>query len=90
MSSKPAVSSDKLLARDLGRAALPANLFRLRVDAADAVIDLGYLPALLADEMELLKEGSAPLQARISLPLPLAKLLAQELLNAIEQVERAT
>ena len=84
------LSPDDLLARDLDSVSRPANLFRFRVDRDNVVIDFGYLPPIMQEEVPTLQRECVPVHTRIAIPYLLGKEVAEALLKTIEQVEAAT
>jgi len=83
------LSPDDLLARDLDTLSQPANLFRFRVDRENVVIDFGYLPPIMQEEVETLQKECVPVHTRIAIPYSLGKEVAEALLKTIESVEAA-
>lgn len=81
------LSPDDLLARDLDTLSQPANLFRFRVDRENVVIDFGYLPPIMQEEVETLQKECVPVHTRIAIPYSLGKEVAEALLKTIESVE---
>lgn len=81
------LSPDDLLARDLDRLSQPANLFRFRVDRENVVIDFGYLPPIMQEEVDTLQKECVPVHTRIAIPYSLGKEVAEALLKTIESVE---
>ncbi|MEZ0373444.1 MAG: hypothetical protein ACAI44_30425 [Candidatus Sericytochromatia bacterium] len=81
------LSPDDLLARDLDTISSPANLFRFRVDRENVVIDFGYLPPIMQEEVETLQKECVPVHTRIAIPYSLGKEVAEALLKTIESVE---
>jgi len=81
------LSPDDLLARDLDTLSSPANLFRFRVDRENVVIDFGYLPPIMQEEVETLQKECVPVHTRIAIPYSLGKEVAEALLKTIESVE---
>jgi hypothetical protein len=81
------LSPDDLLARDLDKLSHPANLFRFRVDRENVVIDFGYLPPIMQEEVETLQKECVPVHTRIAIPYSLGKEVAEALLKTIESVE---
>ena len=81
------LSPDDLLARDLDTLSQPANLFRFRVDRENVVIDFGYLPPIMQEEVETLQKECVPVHTRIAIPYSLGKEDAEALLKTIESVE---
>lgn len=84
------LSPDDLLARDLDTLSQPANLFRFRVDRENVVIDFGYLPPIMQEEVDTLQKECVPVHTRIAIPYSLGKEVAEALLRTIESVENAT
>jgi len=62
------LSPDDLLARDLDTLSQPANLFRFRVDRENVVIDFGYLPPIMQEEVDTLQKECVPVHTRIAIP----------------------
>lgn len=81
------LSPDDLLARDLDTLSQPANLFRFRVDRENVVIDFGYLPPIMQEEVDTLQKECVPVHTRIAIPYSLGKEVAEALLRTIESVE---
>lgn len=81
------LSPDDLLARDLDTLSQPANLFRFRVDRENVVIDFGYLPPIMQEEVDTLQKECVPVHTRIAIPYSLGKEVAEALLKTIESVE---
>ena len=81
------LSPDDLLARDLDPLSQPANLFRFRVDRENVVIDFGYLPPIMQEEVDTLQKECVPVHTRIAIPYSLGKEVAEALLRTIESVE---
>lgn len=81
------LSPDDLLARDLDTLSQPANLFRFRVDRENVVIDFGYLPPIMQEEVETLQKECVPVHTRVAIPYSLGKEVAEALLKTIESVE---
>lgn len=84
------LSPDDLLARDLDTLSQPANLFRFRVDRENVVIDFGYLPPIMQEEVDTLQKECVPVHTRIAIPYSLGKEVAEALLKTIESVEAST
>ena len=83
------LSPDDLLARDLDTLSQPANLFRFRVDRENVVIDFGYLPPIMQEEVDTLQKECVPVHTRIAIPYSLGKEVAEALLRTIESVEQS-
>lgn len=83
------LSPDDLLARDLDTLSQPANLFRFRVDRENVVIDFGYLPPIMQEEVDTLQKECVPVHTRIAIPYSLGKEVAEALLRTIESVENS-
>lgn len=81
------LSPDDLLARDLDTLSQPANLFRFRVDRENVVIDFGYLPPIMQEEVATLQKECVPVHTRIAIPYSLGREVAEALLRTIESVE---
>ncbi|MDP7037607.1 MAG: hypothetical protein QGI45_00490 [Myxococcota bacterium] len=79
------ISEDELLAADLGLLAKPANLFRLRLDDKQVVLDFAHVPPLLPNEIDNLKAGDVKVHSRIALPADLAQEFATQLTKILAE-----
>tara|TARA_B100000676_G_C17205704_1_gene401764 strand:- start:99 stop:368 length:270 start_codon:yes stop_codon:yes gene_type:complete len=79
------ISEDELLAADLGLLAKPANLFRLRLDDKQVVLDFAHVPPLLPNEIDNLAAGDVKVHSRIALPAELAKEFATQLTKILAE-----
>ena len=85
--SPPVMSADDLLSRDLGVLSKPANLFRFRIDKENVVVDYGYLPPIMQEEIPSLRKDAVNVHTRISIPFTLAKEMVEKLLETIKKAE---
>lgn len=83
----PILSADDLLARDLNQLSKPSNLFRFRIDKENVVIDFGYLPPIMQEEVPALRKDAVNVHTRISIPFILAKEMVEKLLETIKRAE---
>jgi len=83
----PMLSADDLLARDLNQLSKPANLFRFRIDKENVVVDFGYLPPIMQEEVPSLRKDAVGVHTRISIPFALAKEMVEKLLETIKRAE---
>jgi hypothetical protein len=82
------VTPDDLLARDFNVLAKPSNLFRFRIDKDNVVLDFGYLPPIIQDEIQLLNKDVVNVHTRISIDFELAKQMVEKLLETINEAEK--
>jgi hypothetical protein len=81
------LSPDDLLARDFNVMAKPSNLFRFRIDKDNVVIDFGYLPPIIQNEINQLTKDVVNVHTRISIGFDLAKQMAEKLVETINEAE---
>ncbi len=81
------LSPDDLLARDFNVLAKPANLFRFRIDKESVVVDFGYLPPIIQNEVSQLTKDVVNVHTRISISFELAKQMAEKLVETINEAE---
>jgi hypothetical protein len=81
------LSPDDLLARDFNVIAKPSNLFRFRIDKDNVVIDFGYLPPIIQNEITQLTKDVVNVHTRISIGFDLAKQMAEKLVETINEAE---
>jgi hypothetical protein len=86
-SQAPQLSPDDLLARDFNVMAKPSNLFRFRIDKDNVVIDFGYLPPIIQNEINQLTKDVVNVHTRISIGFDLAKQMAEKLVETINEAE---
>ncbi|MEK7433675.1 MAG: hypothetical protein AABZ74_11130 [Cyanobacteriota bacterium] len=86
-SSSTNLSPDDLLARDFNTLAKPANLFRFRIDKDNVVIDFGYLPPIIQNEIERLTKDSVSVHTRVSIQFDLARQMAEKLVETIKEAD---
>jgi len=82
------VTPDDLLSRDFNVIAKPSNLFRFRIDKDNVVLDFGYLPPIIQNEIELLTKDVVNVHTRISIDFELAKQMVEKLLETINEAEK--
>lgn len=81
------LSPDDLLARDFNVLAKPSNLFRFRIDRDNVVIDFGYLPPIIQNEVDRLTRDVVNVHTRVSISFDLAKQMAEKLVETINEAE---
>jgi hypothetical protein len=81
------LSPDDLLARDFNVLAKPSNLFRFRIDKDNVVIDFGYLPPIIQNEITQLTKDVVNVHTRVSIGFDLAKQMAEKLVETIREAE---
>ena len=81
------ISPDDLLARDFNVLAKPSNLFRFRIDKDNVVIDFGYLPPIIQNEISLLTKDVVNVHTRVAISFELAKQMAEKLVETINEAE---
>ena len=81
------LSPDDLLARDFNVLSKPSNLFRFRIDKDNVVIDFGYLPPIIQNEVDRLTKDVVNVHTRISIAFDLAKQMAEKLVETIGEAE---
>ncbi len=81
------LSPDDLLARDFNVLAKPSNLFRFRIDKDNVVIDFGYLPPIIQNEVDRLTKDVVSVHTRVSIAFDLAKQMAEKLVETITEAE---
>lgn len=81
------LSPDDLLARDFNVLAKPSNLFRFRIDRDNVVIDFGYLPPIIQNEVDRLTRDVVNVHTRVSIAFDLAKQMAEKLVETINEAE---
>jgi hypothetical protein len=81
------LSPDDLLARDFNVLAKPSNLFRFRIDKDNVVVDFGYLPPIIQNEINQLTKDVVNVHTRISIGFDLAKQMAEKLVETINEAE---
>lgn len=81
------LSPDDLLARDFNVLAKPSNLFRFRIDKDTVVVDFGYLPPIIQNEVNQLTKDVVNVHTRISIGFDLAKQMAEKLVETINEAE---
>lgn len=81
------LTPDDLLARDFNTLAKPANLFRFRVDKDTVVIDFGYLPPIISNEIDMLTKDAVNVHTRVAIQFELAKQVAEKLVETIKDAE---
>lgn len=81
------LSPDDLLARDFNVLAKPSNLFRFRIDRDNVVIDFGYLPPIIQNEVDRLTRDVVNVHTRVSIGFDLAKQMAEKLVETITEAE---
>ncbi|MFN8672598.1 MAG: hypothetical protein U0457_11040 [Candidatus Sericytochromatia bacterium] len=81
------LTPDDLLARDFNTLAKPANLFRFRIDKDNVVIDFGYLPPIIQNEIDRLTKDVVNVHTRIAIQFELAKQMAEKLVETIKEAE---
>ena len=81
------LSPDDLLARDFNVLAKPTNLFRFRIDKDTVVVDFGYLPPIIQNEVDKLTKDVVNVHTRISIGFDLAKQMAEKLVETINEAE---
>lgn len=81
------LSPDDLLARDFNVIAKPSNLFRFRIDKDNVVIDFGYLPPIIQNEIAQLTKDVVSVHTRVSISFDLAKQMAEKLVETIREAE---
>jgi len=87
-SQQPAeLSPDDLLARDFNQLAKPSNLFRFRIDKDNVVIDFGYLPPIIQNEVSMLTKDVVNVHTRVTIGFDLAKQMAEKLVETINEAE---
>jgi hypothetical protein len=82
------LTPDDLLARDFNVLAKPSNLFRFRIDKDSVVIDFGYLPPIIQNEIQLLTKDVVNVHTRVSISFDLAKQMAEKLVETIQEAEK--
>lgn len=82
------VTPDDLLARDFNVLSKPSNLFRFRIDKDNVVLDFGYLPPIIQDEIQMLNKDVVNVHTRISIDFDLAKQMVEKLLETINEAEK--
>jgi len=85
---KANVTPDDLLARDFNVLAKPSNLFRFRIDKDNVVLDFGYLPPVIQNEVDFLTKDVVNVHTRISIDFDLAKQMVEKLLETINEAEK--
>lgn len=81
------LSPDDLLARDFNVLSKPSNLFRFRIDRETVVIDFGYLPPIIQNEVDRLTKDVVSVHTRIAIGFDLAKQMAEKLVETINEAE---
>lgn len=75
------------MANDLNAPAEYVNMYRIRGDQQNMVIDFGYLPPLMKEEAALLKEEPIGVSSRLILPYELVPQLIANLQQTLDSVK---
>lgn len=75
------------MANDLNAPAEYVNMYRIRGDKQNMVIDFGYLPPLMKEEASLLDEEPIGVSSRVILPYELIPQLIANLQQTLDNVK---